>query len=171
MTSAGKLADGIDRFIDSVGRTISWLALAVALVMGANVLLRYGFSLGWIWAQELEWHLLVPLTLVGMSYALRHGEHVRVDVLYASFNGRTKEAINALSAVIAMVFSALVIWLSIAFVEQSWSVGEGSPNPGGMPALYVIKAMVPLGFALLFLQSLAQAIQSALRFGARANEP
>jgi TRAP-type mannitol/chloroaromatic compound transport system permease small subunit len=171
VTFAGKLADGIDRFIDFVGRTISWLALAVALVMGANVLLRYGFSLGWIWAQELEWHILVPLTLVGMSYALRHGEHVRVDVLYASFKDRTKDAINVLSAVIAMVFSALVIWLSIAFVEQSWSIGEGSPNPGGMPALYVIKAMVPLGFALLFLQSLAQAIQSALRFGARANEP
>jgi TRAP-type C4-dicarboxylate transport system permease small subunit len=56
----------------------------LALVMGANVLLRYGFSLGWIWAQELEWHLLVPICLFGMSYALRHGEHVRVDILFAS---------------------------------------------------------------------------------------
>ena len=85
MSVAEKLADGIDWFIDLVGRTISWLALAVALVMGTNVFLRYGFSIGEIWAQELEWHLLVPLTLVGMSYALRHGEHVRVDVLYATF--------------------------------------------------------------------------------------
>ena len=85
MTPVARLADGIDCFIDLVGRAISWLALAVALVMGANVFLRYGFSIGWIWAQELEWHLLVPLTLVGMSYALRHGEHVRVDVLFAQF--------------------------------------------------------------------------------------
>ena len=44
-----------------------------------------GFRSAEIWAQELEWHLLVPLTLVGMSYALRHGEHVRVDVLFANF--------------------------------------------------------------------------------------
>ena len=85
---AGKLADGIDWFIDLVGRAISWLALAVALVMGANVFLRYGLSIGYIWAQELEWHLLVPLTLIGMSYALRHGEHVRVDVLFANFSDR-----------------------------------------------------------------------------------
>ena len=49
-----------------------------------NVLLRYGFSLGSIWAQELEWHLMAPICLFGMSYALRHGEHVRVDVLFAS---------------------------------------------------------------------------------------
>ena len=83
---AEQLAGGIDDFIDLVGRTISWLALAVAIVMGTNVFLRYGFSIGEIWAQELEWHLLVPLTLVGMSYALRHGEHVRVDVLFTTFS-------------------------------------------------------------------------------------
>lgn len=160
MISAGKLADAIDQSIDLLGRTISWLALAVAIVMGTNVFLRYGFSIGEIWAQELEWHLLVPLTLVGMSYALRHGEHVRVDVLYANFKDRTKHAINAVSAVIAMIFSALVIYLSIGFVAQSWGMGEGSPNPGGIGALYLMKAMIPLGFALLFLQSLAQAIQS-----------
>lgn len=164
MTPSNRIADGIDTLIDAIGRAISWLALGVALVMGANVLMRYGFSLGEIWAQELEWHLLVPLTLVGMSYALRHGEHVRVDVLYASFDERTKIAINALSSILAMIFSVLVIWLSFAFVEQSWVIRESSPNPGGLGALYLMKAMIPLGFALLFLQSLAQAIQSILAF-------
>jgi TRAP-type mannitol/chloroaromatic compound transport system permease small subunit len=159
---AGKLAGGIDAFIDLVGRTLSWLALVVALVMGANVLLRYGFSLGWIWAQELEWHLLVPLTLVGMSYALRHGEHVRVDVLYASFSARAKLAIDVVASVIAMIFSLLVIVLSLAYVDQSWSIGEGSPNPGGIDYRYVIKAMIPVGFALLFLQSLSHAIRDTL---------
>jgi len=159
VNAAGKLADGIDSFIDFVGRTISWLALAVAIVMGANVFMRYGFSIGEIWAQELEWHLLVPLTLVGMSYALRHGEHVRVDVLFTTFSPRNKLAIDVLSAVIAMIFSALVVWLCFGFVAQSWVIGESSANPGGIGAVYLMKAMVPVGFALLFLQSLAQAIQ------------
>ena len=168
MISAERLADGIDWFIDLIGRTISWLALVVAIVMGINVFLRYGFSLGWIWAAELEWHLLVPLTLVGMSYALRHGEHVRVDVLFTNFSDRGKDAINVISAALAMIFSALVIWLSLAYVAQSWAMGEGSPNPGGIGALYIMKAMIPVGFALLFLQSLAQAIQSAMAFGAHA---
>jgi TRAP-type mannitol/chloroaromatic compound transport system permease small subunit len=158
---ANALADGIDALVDAVGRTLSWLALVLALVMGTNVLLRYGFSLGWIWAQELEWHLLVPLTLIGMSYALRHGEHVRVDVLFAKFNERTKLAIDVISAIIAMIFSLLVIWLSLSYVEQSWSIGEGSPNPGGLDYRYIIKAMIPVGFLFLFLQSLSQAIRFA----------
>lgn len=164
MAFSSKVADCIDALIDTIGRTISWLALIVAIVMGTNVFLRYGFSLGEIWAQELEWHLLVPLTLIGMSYALRHGEHVRVDVLFAKFSDRTKDFINIVSAAIAMVFSALVVLLSIAFVKQSWWIGEGSPNPGGIGALYLVKAMIPLGFILLFLQSLAQAIQSTQAF-------
>jgi TRAP-type mannitol/chloroaromatic compound transport system permease small subunit len=153
---AERVADRIDAFIDLVGRWVSWLALAVALVMGTNVFMRYGLSIGYIWSQELEWHLLVPLTLIGMSYALRHGEHVRVDVLFANFSDRTKHAIDVVSAVIAMIFSGLVIWLSIDFVLQSWALNEGSPN---------------LGFALLFLQSLAQAIQAAIAFRSATDEP
>lgn len=154
-----RLADGIDALVDLVGRVTAWFAFALALVMGGNVLLRYGFSMGWIWAQELEWHLLVPICLFGMSYALRHGEHVRVDVLFARFTLRTKRIVDFISALLAMAFSALVIWLSLHYVGQSWIIGEGSANPGGIPYRYVIKAAIPVGFALLFLQSLAQAIR------------
>ena len=80
MTPAERLAGGIDTFIDAVGRITAWSSFALALVMGTNVLLRYGFSTGSVWAQELKWHLMSPICLFGMSYALRHGEHVRVDV-------------------------------------------------------------------------------------------
>jgi TRAP-type mannitol/chloroaromatic compound transport system permease small subunit len=164
VNSAGKLAGGIDGFIDLVGRVSSWIVLLLALVMGGNVLLRYGFSLGWIWAQELEWHLMVPICLFGMSYALRHGEHVRVDILFASFSPHSKRAIDVLAAALAMAFSAVVIWLSLPYVGQSWSIGEGTANPGGIEFRYVVKSLIPIGFALLFLQSLAQAIQGILAF-------
>jgi TRAP-type mannitol/chloroaromatic compound transport system permease small subunit len=157
-----RLADGIDAFIDLVGRIISWVTLILALVMGANVLLRYGFSLGWIWAQELEWHLLVPIVLFGMSYALRHGDHVRVDILYATFGPRTKIAIELVSAVLAMAFALIVVWLSIPYVDQSWTIGEGTANPGGIEYRYIVKSIIPIGFALLFIQSLSQAIRSCL---------
>ena len=163
---AARVSGAIDWFVDLIGRAISWLALAVAVVMGTNVFLRYGFSIGEIWAQELEWHLLVPLTLIGMSYALRHGEHVRVDVLFAQFSDRNRHLVDVISAVLAMLFSLFVIWLSIAFVAQSWSIGESSSNPGGIGALYLMKAMIPLGFVLLFLQALSQAIRSGIALGA-----
>lgn len=159
MTFAQRLADGIDAFVDHVGRVTSWFALVLALVMGANVLLRYGFSIGFIWAQELEWHLLVPIVLFGMSYALRHGEHVRVDVLFATFSPRTRLCVDFVAAILAMALSLIVIWLSLSYIQQSWAIGEGTANPGGIDYRYVVKAIIPLGFALLFVQSLSQAIR------------
>src|SRR3954468_8367754 len=157
MSSAERLAGGIDSFIDTVGRITAWSSFALAAVMGTNVLLRYGFSTGSVWAQELELQLMSPICLFGMSYALRHGEHVRVDVLYAGFSQRTKHAVNTAAAVIAMLLSLIVIYLSWAYVGQSWAVGEESANPGGIPYRYLLKALIPIGFALFFLQSLADA--------------
>ncbi|MFO0463626.1 MAG: TRAP transporter small permease subunit, partial [Burkholderiales bacterium] len=65
----------IERAVDLIGRATSWLALVIIVLMATNVVLRYLFSYGSVWAQELEWHLLAPLILFGMSYALLHGEH------------------------------------------------------------------------------------------------
>jgi TRAP-type mannitol/chloroaromatic compound transport system permease small subunit len=161
---AHKLADGIDYFIDLVGRATSWLALALALVMGMNVLLRYGFSIGRIWAQELEWHLLVPIVLFGMTYALRHGEHVRVDVLYGKFTPRTKCGIEIFAAMLGMAFAVIVIILSLHYVGQSWAANEGSPNPGGMDHRYIIKSLIPIGFTLLFFQFLSELIKGTIAF-------
>jgi TRAP-type mannitol/chloroaromatic compound transport system permease small subunit len=164
VTAAAKLAAGIDAFIDLVGRATSWLALVLALVMGSNVLLRYGFSIGSIAMQELEWHILVPICVFGISYALRHGEHVRVDVLFQYFSRRSKILVEIITAICGMLLCVIVIRLCIPYVWQSWSVGEGTANPGGIDYRYVVKALIPIGFALFFLQSLSEAIKSWLAF-------
>ena len=170
MIPAEKLADGIDTFIDAVGRITAWSSFALALVMGGNVLLRYGFNTGSVWSQEPEWHLMSPICLFGMSYALRHGEHVRVDVLFASYSQRNKYLVEFITALLSMAISLIIIKLSWAYVLQSWSIGEGTANPGGISGRYILKGLIPLGFALLFLQSLAQAIQYFLAWrGERAN--
>ena len=148
----------IDRLVEIVGEWTSWLTLVIVLLMATNVLLRYLFSTGSVWAQELEWHLLVPLILFGMSYALRYGEHVRVDILYGRFTPRAKARVDLLSALLGVAISAIIIWLSIGYVEQAYVIDEGSPDPGGLPHRYIIKGLIPIGFALLLLQSIAAAI-------------
>jgi TRAP-type mannitol/chloroaromatic compound transport system permease small subunit len=127
--------------------------------MGGNVLLRYVFHTGTVWSQELEWHLMAPICLFGMSYALRHGEHVRVDVLFAGFTQRSKNFVEFVSSLILMAISVIVIWLSINYVMQSWSIAEGSANPGGIPARYILKSLIPIGFALMFVQAFGHAIR------------
>jgi TRAP-type mannitol/chloroaromatic compound transport system permease small subunit len=156
--AAGAARAGIERVVDAVGTATAWISLVIVGLMATNVLARYLFSTGTVWSQELEWHLLVPLVLFGMSYALRHGDHVRVDIVYARFSERTKVAVDLVSALLTAAISVIVIWLSIKYVQQAYVIDEGSPDPGGIPHRYLIKSLIPIGFALLFAQSIAVAI-------------
>lgn len=163
MKGAASIASAIDTFIDRFGAVTAWTSFALVLVMASNVLLRYLFSTGSVWSQELEWHLLVPISLLGMSYALRHGEHVRVDILFAKYPERAKIIGEILTALLSLFVCIVVIRLSIPYVMQSWNYGEGSANPGGIPYRYILKAFIPFGFMLLTLQSLAEAIKWTIK--------
>jgi len=156
--AGARLRAGIERVTDLMGRATSWLALAIVALMAVNVLLRYFFSQGSVWAQELEWHLLAPVILFGMSYALLHGEHVRVDVLYAGFSARNKLLVDLLSALLCIAISAAIIWLSVKYVQQSYSIDERSSDPGGLTHRWLLKSLIPIGFAFLILQSVAVAL-------------
>lgn len=150
----------IERLVDWVGRATSWLALVIVVLMATNVVLRYLFSIGSVWAQELEWHLLAPLILFGIAYALLKGEHVRVDVLYTKFSDRNKERVNLLSAILCLAISVIVVYVSIHYVKQAYVIDEQSADPGGLTHRWLLKATIPAGFVLLALQSLAEIVKS-----------
>ena len=149
------MQERIERAVDLIGRAASWLALAIVVLMATNVVLRYAFSYGSVWAQELEWHLLTPLIMFGIPYALLKGDHVRVDVLYAKFTERNQLRVEVVSQVLCILISVAFVWLSLKYVQQSWVIDERSPDPGGLPHRWALKALIPAGFTLLFLQSVA----------------
>jgi len=150
----------IDAFTDRIGQGASWLVLAIVMLMACNVLLRYLFSTSSVWAQELEWHLLVPLVLAGMSYTLRHGEHVRSDILYHRLSERARARIDLASSVLLVLIALAIAWLSLLYVQQAFVIGEKSPDPGGLAYRWALKAMMPVGFALLAVQAMSCAIAS-----------
>ncbi len=149
------MKEGIERAVDLVGRATSWLALVIVVVMATNVVLRYLFSYGSVWAQELEWHLLTPLIMFGIPFALLKGDHVRVDVLFEKFTPVNQQRIEVVSLVLGILIAVVFLWLSFAYVQQSFAIGETSSDPGGLPYRWALKAIIPAGFALLALQSLA----------------
>ncbi len=161
----------VERGVDLVGRAAAWLTLAVVLLMATDVLLRYAFSIGSVWSQELEWHLLSPIVLFGMTYALQKGDHVRVDVFYARFSPRLQAAIDIVAALLAMAMAFFVIRYAIPYVGQSYGIGEISSDPGGLTHRWMLKALIPIGFALFALQAAAQGVQAWLRFQAAGEAP
>ena len=162
-----KLLYGYIRFVDwlneKVGYAVSWLTTLMVLVVCYDVLTRYLLKKSSIAVQELEWHLFALIFLLGAAYTLKHNRHVRVDVLYSNFSVRTKALIDFLGSLIFLIpFSVLVIWSSRTFVANSFMFQETSPDPGGLPARYILKAAIPAGFLLLLLQGIALAMSSFL---------
>ena len=155
-----RIVSVIEAVIEYLGRAAAWIGVALVLVVAANVGMRYLLDMGYVGLQELEWHLMPPLVMIGISYALRHGEHVRVDVFHGVLPERAQHFIDLLAALTMIVIAAIVVQLSIGYVLQSYQIGEGSPDPGGLPHRWIIKSMIPLGFMLFGLQAVAMAIRS-----------
>ncbi len=143
----------IEWVIDRIGQAASLLALVIIVLMACNVLLRYSLSLGAVWAQELEWHLLAALILFGISYALLRGDNVRVDIFYSKYSPQTKRRVDIASAILTMAIAVIMVFLSWKYVGQSYAIAEKSPDPGGIAMRWLLKSLLPLGYGLLFLQS------------------
>ena len=153
----------IDIFTDRCGRLLAWLVLAMALLTTVVVLLRYGFNTGSIMAQEAVTYMHGCLFMLGAAYALKSGAHVRVDIFYRNFSERGRAWVNSLGGIVfLMPLCAFIGVSSWSYVTESWAILETSPEPGGIPAVFLLKSLLPLMAVNLFLQGLAETLRSTL---------
>ena len=146
-------ADTVNEFI---GRVTAWLTSILVVVVCMDVVARYVFKMGSVAIGELEWHLFAATFLLAAGYSLRYDKHVRVDVFYHRFSEKRKAWVNLLGGVFFLIpFCIVIIYNSFIFAQQSYLLNEGSPNPSGLPARYIIKGVIPLGMFFLSIQTVA----------------
>mgnify|MGYP006283496783 CR=1 FL=1 len=146
-----------DSLNESVGRALAWLTLGAVAVTFAVVVMRYGFSFGRIWIQEIAMYLHAAVFMLGAAYTLQHRGHVRVDIFYQKLSPRRQALIDFVGTLCLLLPVALFIlaW-SLDFVRDSWVRMEGSPETGGLPLVYVLKTFIPGMALLLIVQGLAE---------------
>ena len=157
------LASKIDAFTEYTGRCTSSLVIILTLLVGYDVSMRYLFNSGSIAIQELEWYTFSIIFLLGSSYTLKHNEHVRLDIFYNSkyINDRTRAWFDILGTLLILIpFCFLIIYSALPFVTQSYIHNEISPDPGGLTARWLIKAVIPLSFFLLLIQGVADVLKN-----------
>ncbi|HEY5674001.1 MAG TPA: TRAP transporter small permease subunit [Malonomonas sp.] len=151
----------IDALNDKVGHFVAWLTTLLVLVVCYDVFTRYFLRSSSVAVQELEWHIFAVIFLLGAAYTLKRDSHVRVDVFYSRLSPRGKALIDLFGGLIFLIpFSLLLIWASQGFINMSWSIQETSPDPGGLPYRYLLKAMIPAGFVLVLLQGIAETLRA-----------
>ena len=160
-----KIISIIDAFTECTGKFISIFVIILVLLVGYDVSMRYLFNSGSIAIQELEWHLFSIILLLGSAYTLKHDEHVRLDIFYSSklINDKVRIWFDVLGTLLILLpFCLLIIVSAWPFVTQAYIHNEISPDPGGLPARWLIKAAIPLGFFFLLIQGIAEALKKLL---------
>ncbi len=161
--SIQSLVKTINRISENLGKLTAWLVVIMVLLISYDVAMRYIFKSGSIALQELEWHLFSLIFLLGAAYTMKHDVHVRVDLFYRSkrLSDRYRAWVNILGGLFFLIpFCLLVIINSWPFVENSFLLNETSPDPGGLPYRWILKAMIPFGFSLLMLQGIADILKN-----------
>lgn len=157
-----RMTQAIEAFSEYSGRATSWLVLAIVLLICFDVMMRYLFHSGSVALQELEWHLFALLFLFSAAYTLKHDEHVRVDLFYSSrwMNDVRRAWVDLLGNLFFLLpFCILIIYSSWPFVYNAWQFSETSPDPGGLPYRYLLKAAIPIAFLMLALQGVAHILR------------
>lgn len=156
-----KIINSLDWIGEKTGALVSWVAVLLAVLVGLDVVMRYVFQFTFIWMIETEIYLFGMLFLIGSAYTFKHGKHVRVDVFYTRFSEKGKAWIDLLGGVFLLIpWCYVVIVSSWYYGLSSFMINEGSPQPGGLPALYVLKFCITLGFVFLLLQGISEMLKS-----------
>lgn len=159
MTGLLALSRGIDRVTEFIGRSVIWLILAAILVSAVNAIIRKVFSISsnaWL---ELQWYLYGGAFLLAAAWTLKHNEHIRIDIFYASRTRRTQHWIDLFGHLFFLLpFVGLMAWMLWPYMMQSIRSGQVSTNAGGL-LIWPARAILLAGFSWLFVQGISEVIK------------
>ena len=160
----------LDRISKYAGYIAAVLVVILSLLVAYDAGMRYLFSSGSIALQEIEWHLFDVIFLLGLSYALKHDKHVRVDIFFERYSPDTRAIVQILSMLLLVIpFSLLFLNDALDMTYQSYLQHEVSSDPGGLTHRWLIKAMLVVAFVLLLLQAVSEVLKAYHRLENRTN--
>lgn len=154
---------GISRLIDwineRIGHAMMWLVLAAVLISAGNAIMRKAFDIGSNAYLEIQWYLFAAVFMLGAGYVFLRNAHVRIDFISSRLPRRLNTIIDALGIVIFIIpLCVILIDLSWPVFYRAWVSGEVSSNAGGL-IRWPVLLLIPIGFALLLVQSVSELIK------------
>ena len=137
-----------------------WLAIIMVGLTLCVVLLRYLFSSSTIFLQELIAYAHALFFLLGIPLGILRDDHVRVDLIYSRLSERKQSIINLLGHILFLLpLSILMLFWSTPYAISSWQIFEGSSEVGGVPAIFLLKTLLPITSLLIALIGLSKSYQ------------
>lgn len=129
---------------------IAGLLAAMTLLTFVQVVLRYVFNTGLIWALEATTYLFLWLVLIGISYGVRVNAHIGVDMVVKLFGPRWRRVVGLIAVACCFLYAGLMVYGSWVYIDKMIVLdvdAEDIPLPR-----WLLGIVLPIGFALLFVR-------------------
>ncbi len=136
-TFISKLEEGI----------LAFLLASMTILVFVEVVLRFGFSTGFMWAQELTLTISAWMVIFGASYGLKVGAHLGVDALVRQFSPAVRRIIGLLGCLLGMTYCGLLMYGAYVYLAKMKKIGiplEDLDIPR-----WIAHSILFIGFALL----------------------
>jgi TRAP-type C4-dicarboxylate transport system permease small subunit len=133
--------------------------LLMALNTVANVIGRVFFE-SIYFSEELNRILIILITFAGISYAARHGRHIRMSAIYDTLPPRPRKLLTILISLVTAAFMLGLAWYSLQFLLTT--MGRGRVLPALQIPVWITLCWVPLGFLLTGIQYTLTAVKNII---------
>ncbi|MBI5908997.1 MAG: TRAP transporter small permease [Betaproteobacteria bacterium] len=123
------------------------LLALMAVMVFANVVLRYTTGDSIVWAEELSRYLMIWLTFLGAGLVLRYGGHLAIDNLQDVVPARGGRILRALTLLCVLAFAVAMMWLGTGYVMRTWS----QTTPVVELPFGLVYSALPVGFLFLLI--------------------
>ncbi|MCM0610147.1 MAG: TRAP transporter small permease subunit [Ideonella sp. WA131b] len=166
-----KISGLIDAFNEWIGKLIMWLVLAAVLISAGNAIIRKAFDMSSNAFLEIQWYLFAGVFMLGAGYVFLRNAHVRIDFISSKLSKRTNAIIDILGIVFFTIpLSIILMVLSWPLFQQAYASGEMSANAGGL-IRWPVLLLIPVGFAILALQSMSELVKRIAFLTGHRSEP
>ena len=144
----------IDAMSEWSGRTMSWLFLSTVIAVFYEVIGRYFFNSPTIWGFELSLFGSAAAIIVAGAYCTKHGSHIAITALQEVLSAKARKRLELFNMIFAAIVCAVMAFATAEWgwkALTSWQRTGSAWNP---PAPALVKPLIPLTFAMMFLQNL-----------------
>ena len=164
------IVSSLNKFVKRVVETIAWLNVVVMLLILVTVTLRYGFHrnqllLEWplVPMEELQWHFYSVPFMFGLAYVIATDSNIRIDLLRLHMSKKLKHIFEILGILLLLMPCVIILLdFSIDYTLYAITHHESSQSTMGLPNRWIVKSVIPMSMALIFIASLSRLIQEII---------
>jgi len=155
-----RLGVGISYIINLISEWPAVIAIiALVAIIVISVMARYAFNFPFHFADEYSGYLMVLIVFFPLSFALRHGRHIRIDLLNLYLSRRTSDYLDLVTDILSLPVIILLLVSSIQITMRSFARGIKARTLMETP-LGPVQLILVIGLILFGIQMLIRIINS-----------